>query len=118
MHVAGLRTQSPERARAQFVRGIRRATLDDTIAGPHVMQEEIAERVNDFVSQSLGDGKRSAIHHRSSGSCGNGFNVAGAAANSLEEVLTLLGIGGCRQSCVTRWNLGAMNELSKVVDIR
>ena len=50
MHVAGLRTQSPERARVQFVRGNRRATLDDTVASPHVMQQEIAERVNDFAS--------------------------------------------------------------------
>jgi hypothetical protein len=50
MHVAGFRTQSPERAGAQFVRSVRRAALDDAVAGPHVVQQEIAEGVNDFVS--------------------------------------------------------------------
>ncbi len=62
MHVAGFRTQSPERAGAQLVRGVRRAALDDAVAGPHVMQQEIAEGVNDLVSQSLGDSEGPAIH--------------------------------------------------------
>src|ERR1700751_1106695 len=118
MHIAGFRSESPERAGTQFVRGVRRAALDDAVAGPHVMQQEIAERMNDFVSQSLWVSESPAIHHRSGRRCSNGFNVAEGALNSREEVPTLLGIGGFRQNSVTRWDLSATNELSKMVDVR
>src|SRR5271156_3047680 len=119
MHVTRLHAQPPERAGAQFVRGIRRSrSLNDAVARPYIVQEEIAEGGNDLASQGLGYRKDPAIHHGSSGSCCYGSNVAGAALKLFEKVQTLPGVGRRRQNGVTRRNPGAPDELRKVVNIR
>jgi hypothetical protein len=49
MHETSLHPKPPERRRSKLRRSVLWTRLNDPIAGPHIVQEEIAERVDDFV---------------------------------------------------------------------
>ena len=74
--------------------------------------------MDDLVSQSLRHSKGSAIDDGSRRRRDDGFNMAGIAANTLENFMTCLGSCSRRQDCVGWRYLGAADELGKVVDIR
>src|SRR4029077_14733901 len=114
----GMHAQSPERHSAQFIGCVFRRILDNAIAGSNVMEQKIAEWVNDLVAKCLRYCERSAIDGSSRRSGDDGADVAGGATDRFKDLFARLGNGGCSESRVARWNLRASDELSEVVDIR
>ena len=84
MHVARSHAEAPERSRPQFICGVLRGILNDTITRSHVMEQEVAERMNDFIAQGVGHGKGSTIYDCPRRSGSDGFDVACIAADSFE----------------------------------
>ena len=117
MHVAWVGAESPEGNGAQFVGGVLRGILDDAVAGTDVVEQEVAVGMDDFVAERIGDGERSAIDDRSGGSRDDAADVAGGTADVFEHSLALLSRRGCGESCVSRGDLGAADELGEVVDV-
>ena len=68
--------------------------------------------------EASGHAELCAVDDRSRGSGGDGFDVAGIAAELLEE--SLPGLSGCASSegGIARRDFGAADELRKVVDVR
>src|SRR2546426_4758598 len=73
----GARSNAPEGRRAQFVGSFLAASLHDTVAGPNVVQQEIAVRVKDFVAQCRWDMDRASRD----GCSGRGRDDRGDVAN-------------------------------------
>ena len=65
MHEARFYMKPPQRDGTQLVRGVRGAGLNDTVAGAHIVQQEIAIRVKDLVPSSCGNGIAAAVYYRS-----------------------------------------------------
>jgi hypothetical protein len=117
MHVPRVHAESPQRHRTQFVGRILRRILDDAVAGFNVVEQEVAVRMNDLIPQGLWYGECSAVDD-SSCRCGdNGADMAGRAADPLEQALAFLGGRSCGKNRVARRNLRAADELSEVVDV-
>jgi hypothetical protein len=117
VHVARPHAQTPERSGAQFVCSVLRGILYDTITRSHVMEQEVAEGMNDLVPQSFGNGKLSAVDDRPRGSGGDGWDVAGTALDLLEESFPSLSSCGRSEGRIARRHFGSANELRKVVDV-
>ena len=117
VHVAWSHAQTPQCGSAHFVCGVLRGILYDTITCSHVMQQEVAEWMNDFIPQGVGHGEGSTIYYCSRGSGGDRFDVAGIATDLLEE--SLAGLSGCGrcEGRIARRHFGSANELRKVVDV-
>lgn len=84
MHVTRSHAEAPKRSRPQFICGVLRGILNDTITRSHVMQQEVAERMNDFIAQGVGHGEGSTIYDRPGRSGSDGFDVACIAADPFE----------------------------------
>ena len=117
MHETSPLTQTPQGSRSQFVGCVLRSNLNYSIACANVMQQEVSEGMDDFVPQSDWNRKHAPIHNGSGGSCDNGFHMAGAAAEPVEQSMTALGRRSRSKRYVSRWNHCAPHELSKVVDV-
>jgi len=87
--------------------------LENPVTSPHVVQKEIAERMNNLAPQGIGYGKHPAIHHRSSGKCCHRLNMADVAANTFEELLTGLRIRCCSEGEIPRRRLGSPDNAAK-----
>lgn len=61
VHEPSLGAQAPQWSSPQFIRRILWSHLDDTVARPHIVQKEIAERMNDFIAQSLRNREHTAF---------------------------------------------------------
>src|ERR1700722_4218969 len=118
MHVARSHAEAPKCSRPQLIRGILRRILYDTVARSHVVQQEVAERMNDFISQSVGHGEGSAIYYRSRRSGNDGFDVACITTGPVEQRLSGLSCRACAQQAVAWRYICAPDKLSKVVDVR
>src|SRR5437879_6733426 len=81
------------------------------------MQQKVAERMDNPISQSLWNNKHPAINNRSCRSRGNGFHMANTAADAPEKFSASYGRGSCGKRCVSWWNHRATYELSKMVDV-
>lgn len=55
MQKAAAQANAPERRRAQFLRGGRAAILDDAVSRAHVVEQEVAVGMNDFVAERVGN---------------------------------------------------------------
>src|SRR4029077_13508728 len=84
---------SPKRRRAHLLRGILRTVLDDAVTGAYVMQQKVAVRVNDFVAERIRHGGGSGRDSSARRSRGDRRNVAGCAADALEQVCTGNAVG-------------------------
>jgi hypothetical protein len=62
MHVTRSHAKAPKRSRPQFICGVLRGILNDTITRSHVMQQEVAERMNDFIAEGVGHDEGSTIY--------------------------------------------------------
>src|SRR5260370_26114634 len=82
------------------------------------MQQEVAERMDDLIPQSVWNNKHAAIDNRPCGSRDKGFHMADTATNTPEKFSASDGCRGCGKRCVSGWNHRAAYELSKVVDVR
>src|SRR6266481_6109710 len=92
VHEARFGTQTPERRGAKLRRSVRGATLQNVIAGPHVVQQEVAERVNHFVPKCVRHGKHPAIDDRSRRSGRDGLHMTDVAPDGLEDSFSCPGI--------------------------
>src|SRR2546429_3546488 len=73
--------------------------------------------MDDLVAQGLGHGEGSSIDHGSRGSGDDGADMAGNAADSLEQLLPRWRGRRCSQRRVPWRSFRAADELSKVVDV-
>lgn len=73
--------------RAQLVGGVLRGSLRDAVTCLDVVQQEVAVRMNDLVSERLRHDERPAIDERARWHRREGRHVAGAAADLLEQRL-------------------------------
>src|SRR6266498_2329683 len=63
MHQLGPRTDAPERSSSHHVPGASAAVLDDAVARPDVVQQEVAERSDYLVADGRRDGERAPVNH-------------------------------------------------------
>src|SRR6202035_75502 len=101
----------------QLVRCVLRTRLYDSITCFDVMQQEVTVWMNDLVTQAGGHDIRSAVDHCSGRGGGDRSNMAGAAADAGEQLLSRAGGGGIRKDCIARWHLRAADELRKMIDV-
>src|SRR5262245_60341555 len=113
MHQPRLETQSPEWRGAQLVRRCLSAVLHNSISRTHVMQQEVAVRMDDLVAQGGGHGELPLVNHgpyRSRGNCGY---VADSAADGAEQLSADLSIcSGCLRG-IARNDFGPTHEAGK-----
>src|SRR5262249_44552919 len=71
------RAQSPQRRCAAFVGGMSPAILNDWIVSSHVVKQEIAERMDDFITERRRHFKSSTVDRSSHRRCQEDRNMAG-----------------------------------------
>ena len=81
------------------------------------MQQKVTERMDDFIPESLWNGKHTTIDNCPLRGRGDGLHMANTTTDPTEECLALYGCGGRGKRCVSRWSHRAAHELSKVVDV-
>ena len=86
VHEASPSAEAPERRRSQFVLRVRPAVLNDTVAGAHIVQEKIAERMNHFVAERRWDNECASIDNRSDRSCDDRGNVTYVATRTAKHI--------------------------------
>src|SRR5262247_4748003 len=64
VHQLGARAEAPQRRSSHHVPRSRAAVLDDPVARPDVVQQEVAERADSLVAESRRDGERALVDHR------------------------------------------------------
>src|SRR5215471_10589582 len=113
MHELGPGSQPPERSGTQLVCRPLTSVLYDSIAGPYVVEEKIAERVNDLVTKRRRHDKRSPVNRSSRWRCGDGGNVTQYTAKSRKQEGPRLRLRRRAQHGVTWWHHRGPHELSK-----
>ena len=117
MHQAIASPHAPKRCGAHFVGSVLGTVLDDSIASPEVVQQEIAEGMNDLVPEGIRNSESASIEHRSCrGGC-DGSNVTGGATDLEEDLLTGLCVGSGEQSGIDRRSFCSSHERRKLVDV-
>ena len=86
MHVTRSHAQAPKRGRPQLICGVLRGILYDAITGSHIMQQEVAERMNDFIPQRVGHHEGPTIYNRPRRSGRDAFHMARITADPLEDI--------------------------------
>src|SRR5579863_4377902 len=118
VHETGLSPQTPQGSSPQLVGSlIEPGGLDDSIAGSHVVEQEVAEGMNDLVCQRLRYCELSSIDNRAHRSGDHRANVTGAATNLIKHVLAVDRRARLGERGVARWNHRSANELSEVIDV-
>ena len=117
MHKTRPHAQAPKWHGAEFVCRILRSGLDDAVAGPDVVQQKITKRMDDLVAERRWYREGPAIDRRARRRGRDGLDMAGIAADSLEQRLTGSGVCAGRQFGVARRRLRPADKLSEVVDI-
>src|SRR5580704_1656788 len=116
VHEPGFRAHTPKWGRTQFVLRILGSSLNNAVTSAHIMQQEITERMNDLIPQSIRDGESAAIDHSPRRSGDDGTDVADAALNLGEQFFTFFNFRFAGQHMITRRDQGAADELSEVVN--
>src|SRR5271156_6366369 len=81
------------------------------------MQQEVTERMDDFISESLWNSKHATIDNCPWRGRGDRLHMANTTTDSTEKFLAFYGCGGRGKRCVSRWNHRTAYELSKVIDV-
>src|SRR5690242_18926504 len=92
--------------------------MDNPISCYGVMQQKVAEGMDDFVPQGVWNGKHAAIYNRPYGSCGDRFHRADTATNAAEKSSASHGQGICGEGYLAGWSHRAADDFSKVVAVR
>src|SRR5258705_6987665 len=108
---------TPQRRRAQLVASRRAAVLNYAVARSHIMQQEIAERVDQPITERRSDCEYSPIYYGSRSRSRNIPYVADSTANPVKCLRTGLSIGGSRQSFIARRRLRRSHEAGEFFDI-
>jgi hypothetical protein len=117
MHQAIASPHTPERRGSHFVGGILGTVLHDSIASPKVVQQEIAEGMDDLVPEGIRNNEGTSVQRCSGRDSRDGSNVTGGATDLKEDLLTGLRVGSCEQSGVDRRSLRSSHERGKLVDV-
>lgn len=117
MQHAAVEAHSPERRRAQFLRGGRAAVLDDSISCADVVEEEVAIGVDDFIAEGVGNDERAAVDDRACGRGNDGGDVASVAADLLEDRGPGQGVRCVDEIRVACGRFGGAHESGEVVDV-
>src|SRR5262245_21730904 len=64
VHQLGARAEAPQRRSSHHVPRACPAVLDNPVARPDVVQQEVAERADSLVAESRRDGERALVDHR------------------------------------------------------
>src|ERR1700691_3624357 len=111
--------QSPQRCGAHLIRGgVSSALHGDAIAGAESVQQEIAVRVDQLVSQSFGYLELPTIDLGSGRRRPDGSDVAEDAADLRKDLLASACVGRSRNRLIAGWRLGGANEVDKSVQVR
>src|SRR3974377_622829 len=94
-----------------------RSGYGDPITGANVMQQKIAIWMKRLASERIGNRKLPTVDHRACGCCGQGWDVAGVAADFREKRLPPLCRGRPGLLRVARRSLGGAHKSGKVVNI-
>jgi hypothetical protein len=116
VHEPGFGAHAPKRRRTQFVLCVLRSYLNNAVAGSHIMEQEIAKRMNNLAPQGVRNGEGPAVDHGTGRSGDDGTDMADAALNLGKELLTGFDFRLAGQHMIPRWNQGAADELGKVVN--
>src|SRR5713101_6097819 len=108
---------APQRRRAHPVARGLPAVLDDPVPRAHVVEEEVAERVNRLVAQGGRHRERALVDDRAHRRGGDVADVADVAADGVEELAPRLGVGSGGEGRVARRHAGGTHELGELVDI-
>jgi len=84
MHVTRSHAETPKRSRPQLICGVLRRILYDAITRSHVMQQEVAERMNDFTPQRVGHYEGPTVYNCPGRSGRDALDVTRIAADPLE----------------------------------
>src|SRR5262249_10598062 len=114
VHHAVAHAEAPQRRRADLVAGRLATILRHAIAGPDVVVQEVAERMDEVVAQRLRDGERALVDHGSGGRGGDGAHVADRAPDLDERGLAAY-FGRTDRSA--RWRLGRAHEFGERCDV-
>src|SRR5579859_6702524 len=117
MHVAGPHAQSPQSRGTQLVGCVLRAGLHNSVSGAHVVQQEVAKGMNDFVAERIGNGELAAIDLCTRRSGCNGRYMANGAAKFMKRSFAGLRRWSRGQGRIARRSHGAANKLGKVVNV-
>src|SRR3954465_5019073 len=116
VHQAITRAQSPQRRSAEFVRRFWRTVLHDAIACPHIMEQEVAVRMNYLVPQCSSNRELTTMYHRSRGRFGDRTGVAHRTTDLPEQFRSRLRISCCRRDSINGRSLGSAHEIGELVD--
>src|SRR5947209_20166081 len=109
--------QSPQRSSAQLVGRCLSAVLHNAIARSYIVQQEVAEWVNDLAAQCRRSCERSAIDHCARRGGSNRGDMADVAADAVEQVCAGLCVSRGGQRGVLRRGLGRAHEAGETVDV-
>ena len=79
MHQLGARAEAPQRRSSHHVPRACAAVLDDPVARPDVVQQEVAERADSLVAESRRDGERALVDNGPRRGGGDGRSVTDRA---------------------------------------
>ena len=89
----------------------------DPVAGPHVVQQEIPERMKHLVAERWRNRVGAAVDHRAGRGGREGTDVAQGAADVVEQLRSSLRLRGRRQHAIARRRLGRPHEPGEPVDV-
>lgn len=84
MHITRSHAEAPKRGRPQLICSVLRGILYDAVTRSHVVQQEVAERMNDFIPQRVGHREGPTVYNRPRRSGRDAFDVARITADPLE----------------------------------
>src|SRR3974390_3260431 len=88
VHIARAHPQTPERRGTQLRGGFRESrSLHNTVAGANVMEQVVAEGMDDLVSQGIRNSIVALVDRRAGGGSHDRFHMANLTANPFEERL-------------------------------
>ncbi len=137
VHQAGVQADTPERRGPDFVGGVLAfrireispgalgkslsvmldGSLDDAVAGANVVQEEVAEGVECFITKGGRYGEVAAVNGSSGRGGGERCDVASDAANFVEHGLAMFSVGSLGECDVASGRFGGAYEAREVVDV-
>src|SRR6266404_5914892 len=117
MHKAVSHARAPQRRCPQLGRRFLPTILNDAVSGSDVMQQKVAERMNDLVPERLWHGQSAAVDQRVRRGRHNGAHVTNAAANGFKHVRPLLSVRSDGNRQIPRRCLRGAQKTSKSVDV-
>ncbi len=117
VHKSGAGAQSPQRRSSYFIAWRLASVLNDSVTSADVVQQKIAERVNDFVSERGRYFEFPAVDRRAGVHCRYRRNVTDGATRNLKQLRADKSIGSVREFQIAWWCFGRAHEIGKQFDV-